>query len=92
MIDVRDIPKHELLAELYYTAQQKSKGDFKPLTNDQLAEMTCEDTQYFGLLDGRVLEVEINGQTLDPRIYDQNNGEGAAERAVNIIRARQRSG
>lgn len=37
---------------------------------------------YFDYLKGRVMKVEINGETLDPRLYDRDNGRDAAEMVV----------
>ncbi len=36
----------------------------------------------FDYLHGRVMKVELGGNTLDPWLYDRDNGEGAAERAL----------
>jgi len=37
---------------------------------------------YFDYLRGRVMKVDISGPMLDPRLYDRDNGEGAARRAL----------
>lgn len=37
---------------------------------------------YFDYLKGRVMKVSISGDSLDPRLYDRDNGQGAAARAL----------
>lgn len=41
---------------------------------------------YFDYLHGRVMKVEINGKTLDPWLYDRDNGTGEAMRCVEACR------
>ena len=41
---------------------------------------------YFDYLQGRVMKVRIQGDELDPRLYDRDNGEGAAEQAIWVLR------
>ena len=43
---------------------------------------------YFDYLKGRVMKVEINGSMLDARLYDRDNGPGAAKRVVDRLRAK----
>jgi hypothetical protein len=54
--------------------------------------MTIDDAQalvdsagpdlYFDYVDGRCLKIDLRGDALDPRLYDRDNGEGAAARAL----------
>lgn len=39
-------------------------------------------TYHFDYLHGRVMKVDITGDGLDPRLYDRDNGPGAARRAL----------
>lgn len=41
---------------------------------------------YFDYLKGRVMKVDISGDTLDTWGYDRDNGQGAAKRAIDAIR------
>jgi hypothetical protein len=41
---------------------------------------------YFDYLCGRPLKVDIGGDTLDPRLYDRDAGEGAAARVIAKLR------
>lgn len=41
---------------------------------------------YFDYLHGRVLKVDLSGDQLNPRLYDRDNGEGAAARVIARLR------
>lgn len=58
--------------------------DPKPMSETEAKEWLTNygKRPYFDYLKGRVMKVEIHGDTLDPRLYDRDNGEGAAERAL----------
>lgn len=45
------------------------------------AEELLKDQTYFDYHEGRVMKVQI-GDEINPRLYDRDNGEGAAERAL----------
>ncbi|KKN19283.1 hypothetical protein LCGC14_0947120 [marine sediment metagenome] len=45
---------------------------------------------YFDYLHGKVMKVEINGQSLRTALYDRDNGTGAAQLVVDNIRTGQR--
>lgn len=53
--------------------------DKKDITVQQaLDEFGCA----FDYLHGRVMKVDIGGDELDPRLYDRDNGQGAAFAAI----------
>lgn len=65
----------------------------KEQAQDELDRITlwCEErrfstsepyTYHFDYLNGRVMKVDITGDGLDPRLYDRDNGPGAARRAL----------
>jgi hypothetical protein len=41
---------------------------------------------YFDYLAGRVMKVNIEGDEFNPSLYDRDNGEGAAAKAIDSIR------
>lgn len=91
MIDVSGIDRAVLLAALYNNSRPQGMGFLQP---NCLSPMTVEQAQsyldngqrYFDYLQGRVMKVEINGKTLDPRLYDRDLGQGAAQRVVESLR------
>lgn len=46
-----------------------------------------QDRLYFDYLKGRVMKTDLSGDELSPWGYDRDNGEGAAQRAINGIEA-----
>lgn len=85
-IDISKLDKAEVLAALYNNSKQQGIGFLnarsrEPLTKEEAAELLAEDT-YFDYLAGRVMKVELNGDTLDSRLYDRDNGAGAAAAAI----------
>lgn len=88
MIDISKMNKCEVLAKLFNASQVQGLGFLQAGCD---TEMTASEAEkhidesgdgYFDYLKGRVMKVDISGDELDPRLYDRDNGEGAAERAL----------
>ena len=55
-------------------------------------EMTVKEAQElldngdgcFDYLKGRVMKIDLSSGELDPRLYDRDNGDGAAARALGL--------
>lgn len=45
-----------------------------------------KDSIYFDYLNGKVMKVDLGQDEFDPRLYDRDNGEGAAQRAIDNLR------
>ena len=43
---------------------------------------------YFDYVKGRVMKVDLSGDEFSPRLYDRDNGQGAAEGVINALRAK----
>ncbi len=92
-IDVSDIARGQLLASLYNSSKPQGLGilhftpeEMSPSEAVKLLNPDLGKPSYFDYLQGRVMKVEINGQTLDPWGYDRDNGQGAAQSVVDRIR------
>jgi hypothetical protein len=104
-IDVRGIDKAELLAALYNRARPLVIGflpSFDPadMTRDEAENILAEATgagwsgvqyAYFDYLRGRVMKINLLVDDLDPRLYDRDNGDGAAASVVASLRAREQN-
>ena len=83
MVNIKGIPKEEILAALYNAARVQGLGVLadvsrKPMTVEMAKDLLKEFT-YFDYLMGRPLKVDLNGDELDTRLYDRDNGgPGAA--------------
>ncbi len=98
MIDISKFDKGEVLAALYNAAKPIGLGllhyDPKDMTKEE-AEVCIVAKTYeypdgskktvFDYLKGRVIKVDLSGHNLDTRLYDRDNGEGAAQRAIDSI-------
>ena len=87
-INISKMNKCEVLAKLFNASKAQGMG-FLQAGHDQPmsvqeAEKHLDDAGdgRFDYLNGRVMKVDVSGDSLDPRRYDRDNGEGAAERAL----------
>lgn len=88
-IDITGIDKAELLAALYNNA--KTQGfimEYVPFDMTIITEAyrLLSETTKFDYLKGRVMKVDLAGDSFDPYFYDRDNGQGAALRIVNSIK------
>lgn len=100
-IDISGLDKAEVLAALYNNSRQLGMGFMhargatgmtKEQAEDELKAATRDigdgkTSAYFDYLHGRVMKIQLSGDTLDPRLYDRDNGQGAAARALEPLRA-----
>ena len=85
MIDISKLDKAEVLVALYNNARPQGMGflHFNPkdMTKTEAVILLKEDT-YFDYVAGRVMKVDLSKDEFDPGLYDRDNGEGAAARAL----------
>jgi hypothetical protein len=90
MINIAGMNKAEVLMKLFNRSKQQGLGflDTRGAKNMSLddAKACISETPrlYFDYLFGRVLKVDLSKDSFDPWLYDRDNGEGAAERAINV--------
>lgn len=93
MLDVSSLTPAAVLMRLY-NAASTPKGSFGALHDRPLHVATEAEAQawldrspdrYFDWLGGRVLKADLSTYPqLDPRLYDRDNGQGAAARALGL--------
>jgi len=85
MIDIKGFDKARILKALHdhSKAQGMSFLGLRPkaLTVEECRELLTKQT-YFDYLYGKVMKVDLSGDTLEERLYDRDNGPGAAECAI----------
>ncbi len=85
MIDISKLDKADVLCALYNNSRPLGMGVFhftpEPMTADE-ANGLLNESKYFDYLKGRVMKIDLSGDELDPRLYDRDNGNGAAHRAI----------
>jgi len=94
MIDIRGLDKAEVLAALYNASRPQGMGllhfDPKPMTKDEAAAL-LKDGAYFDYVKGRVMKVSLQTDDLEERLYDRDNGTGAAFRALEELLTRPKA-
>lgn len=89
MISLAGLNKGDVLAALYNASKPQGMGfmhyDPKPMMREE-AEALLKQTTYFDYLKGRVMKVDLSGDTLDPQLYDRDNGQGAAQKAIEALK------
>lgn len=91
-IDIKDINKADLLAALYNNSKVQGMGFMQAkngaMTSAEAAEL-LKETHRFDYLHGRVMKIDISGDELKTYLYDRDLGQGAAQRVVEALRAKQ---
>lgn len=89
MINIKDVSKAKVLAELYNNSKPLGMGflhyDPTPMTESE-AEELLEQQTFFDYLKGRVMKVNLEKDEFNPFGYDRDNGKGAAQAVVDSIR------
>ncbi|WP_447988396.1 hypothetical protein [Achromobacter spanius] len=84
-MDIKGFRKPAVLAALYNASRPLGMGflqyDDAPMSEEE-AEHLLKHQQYFDYLKGRVMKIDLRGDSLDTWGYDRDNGAGAAERAI----------
>lgn len=91
MIDIRDLDKAEVLKTLYDASHHQGMGFLSAVPDSVVTVEHCRDllmsgNTYFDYLYGKVMKVDLRDDFFDERLYDRDNGPGAAQRAVNKLR------
>lgn len=85
-IDITGIDKVKLLQALYNRAKPLGLGFLhftpQPLTNEEALKLIVEYRGNFDYLNGRVMKVNLSGDTMSGQLFDRDNGEGEAQKAV----------
>lgn len=92
MIDIKGLNKAEVLKALYDGSHIQGMGFMQAVPEGTVTvehcKMLLETTgyPYFDYLYGRVLKVDLSKDVFDERLYDRDNGQGAAERIIRHLR------
>ncbi len=85
MINIAKKDKAEVLAALYNAAKPIGLGikhfNLMPMTVEE-ARSLLERTTNFDYIKGRVMKVDLSGNELETWLYDRDNGDGAAAKAL----------
>ena len=94
-MDISGLDKAAVLAALYNASRPVGLGilshDPAPMTIGEARALIGEDS-YIDYLKGRPLKVDLGSNDLDTWLYNRDNGEGAAERALSSLLAERATG
>lgn len=87
-MNIAKLNKAGVLAALYNNARVQGLGVFQAKSGD----MTIKEAQKilnsgqtdFDYLYGRVMKVDLSNDELDTWLYNRDNGDGAAEKAIEL--------
>jgi len=84
-----DLEKANVLAALYNAAKpafkQMSSYDPSPMTYKEAKQLTFSHS-HFSHIKGRILLIIFIENSFNPKLYDKNNGEGAALKVIESLR------
>lgn len=90
MVDIKGLNKAEVLAALYNNSKPLGLGflHFDPMDMTVAeAEEILNQTTYFDYLKGRVMKVDLSSDdSFEEWLYDRDNGKGAAQRVIDLLR------
>lgn len=92
MIDIKGLDKAEVLKALYDVSHIQGMGFLQAVPDGTVTVGHCREllkkSTYFDYLYGRVLKVDLSGDSFEEWLYDRDNGPDAAERAIAHLRAK----
>ena len=88
MINIKGINKAEVLKRLYDNSQPLGMGFLQAEAGNmsiEEAESIIRNNKDFDYLKGRVMKVDLSSDEFDPWLYDRDNGQGAAKKALSDL-------
>ena len=88
LVDISGLDKAAVLATLYNGAAPQGMGylqyDPQPMTTEEAQSILDKrrGCTYCDYMKGRLLKIDIAGDIINTRAYDEDNGEMAARRAI----------
>lgn len=90
MVDIKGLDKAKVLKALYDGSHEQGLGFLQAVPEGTVTVERCRDLlrdcKYFDYLYGRVLKVDLSLDEFEERLYDRDNGQGAAARIINRLR------
>ncbi len=90
-LNIQGLDKAEVFKALYDNASPQGLGILHFIPGNlgiEEARKAVKEQTRFDYYRGRVMKVDISGDELETWLYDRDNGEGAAERALSSLRAK----
>lgn len=94
VVSINGLTREQALCAFFNAARTQGMGriEYNPMhhIDEVKAGLILCASSYIDYLEGRVIKTEfpIRAETLDVTLYDRDNGEGAAEQAIDQYRRR----
>ncbi len=89
ILNIEGLDKAEVLAALYNGSKKQGMGFLDARGQKQMsmaeAKAHLHQSQYFDYLHGRVMKIDLSTDELETRLYNRDNGEGAAEKIISEL-------
>lgn len=86
--NIKGLDKATILAALYNRSRPQGMGFFHAdsavMTRDEAADLLRQST-HFDYLRGRVMKIDLSGESLRTGLYDRDLGIGAGLRALQTV-------
>lgn len=95
LVDIKGLDKAEVLLALWNSSRMQVLGYNHEMTLKSAQEcveqarqtrITGEEEIYFDYLNGKAMKIDLAPDEIDPRLYDKDNGDGAAQNAIDNLR------
>ena len=91
MVNIKGLDKAKVLKALYDNSKIKGMGFLQAVPEGTVTVEHCRELlkkhTYFDYLYGKVMKVDLsNDDEFREYLYDRDNGDGAAQRAINSIK------
>lgn len=88
-VSIEGLDKAKVLAALYNGARAQGMGfmqyDPAPMNEEEALKLLVRQTK-FEYLKGRVMKVDLSGDMVESWLYDRDNGQGAMEKIITVLR------
>ena len=88
-INVKGLNRADVLAVLYNSSKPQMMGfmsyDPEPMTREGAQKLLDAGQTYFDYLNGRIMKIDLSEEEINTWLYDRDNGQGAAERAISSL-------
>ena len=93
-VSLKGLHKPAVFAALYNNAKTQGMGIFKfipeEMTPEEAENNFGECSKSYDYVNGRVMKVDLSGDSFDPRLYDRDNGPGSASQIIRDLRNQKR--
>ncbi|MEE9459656.1 MAG: hypothetical protein V3V84_07840 [Candidatus Bathyarchaeia archaeon] len=87
-IDISKMNKAEVLSALFNSSKAQGLGFLQAhvdkMSEEEAQSLLDDGHTYFDYVRGRVMKIDLSGDTLQTGLYDRDNGQGAAALALGV--------